>query len=61
MIHNKADQSNTATQHPPEKNTPRDKPFSKRMQRLLAGKPQEDTILDPDNPNLMAEKRQRTP
>ena len=35
----------------------RERPFPERMQRLLAGKPQEERILDPDNPNLIMERK----
>ncbi|MBF0402226.1 MAG: hypothetical protein HQL90_15855 [Magnetococcales bacterium] len=35
-----------------------EKPFTDRMQRLLAGKREEDIILDPDNPNLILERKQ---
>ena len=41
-----------------QKKTP-EKPFPSRMQRLLAGEPQEERILDPDNPNLIMEQRMR--
>ncbi len=35
-----------------------EKPFTDRMQRLLAGQSAEDIILDPDNPNLIMERKQ---
>lgn len=36
----------------------KEKPFTKRVQNLLKGKPQEEVILDPDNPNLIKERFQ---
>ncbi|MBF0183833.1 MAG: hypothetical protein HQM06_05520 [Magnetococcales bacterium] len=36
-----------------------EKPLVPRLQRLLAGQPQEDVILDPDNPNLILERKER--
>ncbi|MEO5340464.1 MAG: hypothetical protein H7837_08110 [Magnetococcus sp. MYC-9] len=36
-----------------------EKPLVTRMQRLLAGQPAEDVILDPDNPNLIQERREK--
>ena len=37
-----------------------EKPLIPRMQRLLAGKLAEDIILDPDNPNLILERREKS-
>ncbi len=34
-----------------------EKPLTARMQRLLTGQPIEEVILDPDNPNLILERR----
>ena len=34
----------------------KEKPFATRMKRQLIGKPLEDVILDPDNPNLIMER-----
>ncbi|MBF0461464.1 MAG: hypothetical protein HQL87_08715 [Magnetococcales bacterium] len=34
-----------------------EKPFVNRMQRFLAGQPADDIILDPDNPNLILERK----
>lgn len=34
-----------------------EKPFTDRMQRLLTGQNREDVILDPDNPNLILERK----
>ena len=34
-----------------------EKPFAARMKRQLTGQPLEDVILDPDNPNLIMEKK----
>ncbi|MEO5363395.1 MAG: hypothetical protein H7838_07200 [Magnetococcus sp. DMHC-8] len=52
----------TTPDPPPEKTEPHqgNKPFTNRMQRLLAGQPNDDVILDPDNPNLILEKRQES-
>ncbi|MEO5350068.1 MAG: hypothetical protein H7836_10535 [Magnetococcus sp. YQC-3] len=37
-----------------------EKPLIPYMQRLLAGKPTDDLILDPDNPNLILERREKS-
>lgn len=44
---------------PKKKSQPglQEQPFPARMQRLLAGKPQEERILDPDNPNLIMQRK----
>lgn len=49
--------SSVATQGKTQKKVP-EKPFSTRMQRMMVGKPPEDIILDPDNPNLIMERMQ---
>lgn len=37
-----------------------EKPFTERMQRLLAGQSAKEVILDPDNPNLIQERKRET-
>jgi hypothetical protein len=44
---------------PPTRTPPAEKPLVPRLQRLLAGQPQEEVILDPDNPNLIKERQEK--
>ncbi|MBF0096109.1 MAG: hypothetical protein HQM04_07115 [Magnetococcales bacterium] len=43
----------------PQPIPPAEKPLVPRLQRLLAGQPQEEVILDPDNPNLIMERQEK--
>ncbi|WP_130471437.1 hypothetical protein [Candidatus Magnetaquicoccus inordinatus] len=58
MSQSTAQPANQPTQ--PAHTMPPEKPLVPRLQRLFAGKPQEDVILDPDNPNLIMERKEQS-
>ena len=58
--HDASKASHDASKASPDPSGPEkipEKPFASRMKNVLAGVPQKEVILDPDNPNLIMERK----